>query len=115
MGRMPGLAEVAIVGIAVAVLSIPPTLGWVRRNRMYGFRVPATLRNDAVWYAINRRFGWELIVVGTALTLLAWAFDAAGLDTPAGRTIAVTAMFGSLLTVTVRGWRAANRLERRAL
>ena len=44
-----GLAEVTAVGVLLAVLSIPPALGWVPRNRVYGFRVPATLRSDAVW------------------------------------------------------------------
>lgn len=107
-----GLAEVMWVGIVVAVLSIPPTLGWVPRNRMYGFRVPATLRSDVVWYSINRRFGRELIVIGTTLAVLAVSLDAAGLDTPAGRAAAVIAMIASLLATTARGWRAANRLER---
>ena len=107
-----GLAEVGLVGILLAVLSIPPTLGWVPRNRLYGFRVPATLRSDTVWYSINRRFGCELIVIGIALAALAASLDAAGLDTPAGRAVAVVAMIASLLTTTVRGWRTANRVER---
>jgi hypothetical protein len=107
-----GLADVAFVGILLAVLSIPPTLGWVPRNRVYGFRVGATLRSDAVWYAINRRFGRELIVMGMVLAAMATSLDAAGLDTPPGRAVAGVAMIASLLITTVRGWRAANRLER---
>ena len=107
-----GLAEVTAVGVLLAVLSIPPALGWVPRNRVYGFRVPATLRSDAVWYSINRRFGLELIVIGTALAVMAASLDAAGLDTPAGRALAVVAMIASLLATTVRGWKAANRMER---
>jgi hypothetical protein len=79
---------------------------------VYGFRVPATLRSDAVWYAINRRFGRKLIVIGMVLATMAISLDAAGLDTPAGRVIASVAMVESLLTTTVRGWKAANRLER---
>jgi uncharacterized membrane protein len=107
-----GLAEVTLVGMAVAVLSIPPTLGWVPRNPVYGFRVPATLRSDRVWYAMNRRFGRELIVVGIALATIGTLLDAAGLDTPTGRAVAVVAMIASLVTTTVRGWRSANRMER---
>jgi hypothetical protein len=108
-----GLAEVAFAGVVLAVLSIPPTLGWVPRNQVYGFRFPATLRSDAVWYAINRRFGRELIVIGMVLATMAISLDAAGLDTPASRTVAGVAMVASLPTTTARGWRAANRLERR--
>jgi uncharacterized membrane protein len=107
-----GLAEVTFVGILLAVLSIPLALGWVPPNRLYGFRVPATLRTDAVWYAINRRFGREWIVIGAALAAAAASLEAAGFDTPAGRAVAVVTMFALLLTMTVRGWRAANRMER---
>jgi hypothetical protein len=110
--RLPGLAEVALFGFLVALLSIPCAIGWVPRNRFFGFRVPATLRSDAVWYAINRRFGIELILIGTVLAGLAVSMEAAGLDSPNGRLIGAVAMFGSILTTTVRGWRAANRLER---
>ena len=110
---MPGLADVAFVGILVAVVSVPPALGWVRRNSIYGFRVPATLRTDAVWYAINRRFGWELIVMGSVIAVLSVSLEAAGFDTPACRSVATNCMVGTLLTTTVRGWRAANQMERR--
>jgi SdpI/YhfL family protein len=109
---MIGLAEVSFIGIVLAVLSIPLALGWVPRNRLYGFRVPTTLRTDRVWYAINRRFGREAIVVGAALALMAASLDAAGFDTKPGRILAGGAMFGSFLVMTVRGWRAANRMER---
>ena len=107
-----GLAEVSIFGIVLIVVSIPLALGWVPRNRLYGFRVPATLRTDAVWYAINRRFAREAIVVGAVLAVLAASLDAAGFDTRAARAIANVALLGSLLLMTVRGWRAANRMER---
>lgn len=109
---MLALADVAFVGIVIAVASVPPALGWVPRNSIFGLRVPATMRSDAVWYAINRRFGWEFCAAGVLLAALAVMFDAAGFDTPTGRAIAGTAMIGGLLTITVRAWRAANRMER---
>src|SRR5688572_3535999 len=112
MSTFIGLAEVTVIGIVLMVVSIPLALGWIPRNRLYGFRVPATLRSDAVWYAINRRCGREAIMVGAALAVLATSLDAAGFDTRAGRAIAAAALFGSLLLMTVRGWRAANRLAR---
>jgi len=46
------------------------------------------------------------------LAALAVLLDTAGLDTPTGRTIALIVTVPSLLTTTVRGWRAANRMER---
>lgn len=107
-----GLAEVTMVGVVLMVVCIPLALGWIPRNRLYGFRVPATLRSDAVWYAINRRFAREAIVVGAVLAALATSLDAAGFDTPASRGVAAVGLFASLMTMAVRGWRAANRMER---
>jgi hypothetical protein len=66
-----------------------------------------------VWYSINRRFGCELIVIGLGLAAMATLLDIAGFDTPAGRAVAVAAMVASLLITTVRGWKAANRMEQR--
>ena len=33
----------------LVLLSIPLMLRWVPQNRLYGFRIPATLRNKSVW------------------------------------------------------------------
>ena len=37
------------LGPVLILMSIPLLFRWVPRNRLYGFRVAATLRNDAVW------------------------------------------------------------------
>jgi hypothetical protein len=67
-----------------------------------------------VWYSVNRRFGRELIIIGIALAVMATSLDMAGFDTPAVRALALIVMVASLLTTTVRGWKAANRMERQS-
>ena len=58
------------IGPILLVLSLPLMLRWVPQNRVYGFRIPATLRDVSVWYdAILRIVG----VVGlVALTVADW-------------------------------------------
>ena len=38
------------LGPVLVLMSIPLLFRWVPRNRLYGFRTAATLRDDAVWY-----------------------------------------------------------------
>jgi uncharacterized membrane protein len=92
------------------VLSIPFLWNLVPRNRFYGFRVPATLRNDRVWYAMNRRVARELIPVGFVLAFLAAIFDQVGLNTSFGRALLTIATLIAIGAIMVRGWIAANRM-----
>lgn len=62
--------------ILILLLAIPLARGRVRRNRLYGFRTPATLASDRVWYAANAAAGKYLVVGGAAsvgVTLVAFA------------------------------------------
>lgn len=46
------------------VISIPLMRGRVRRNGIYGMRLPKTLSSDAIWYPANRYFGEEMFKAG---------------------------------------------------
>ena len=106
------LAVISTLGILLAVLSVPLMLGWVPRNYLYGFRVAATLRDDRIWYAVNRAFGREAIVIGLAIGLPATLADIAGYDTaPVRYGLTAVAIAGSVWLI-VRHWRGANRLAR---
>ncbi len=41
----------------MVALSIPLILGVVPRNRLYGVRVPETMADERLWYAVNRLTG----------------------------------------------------------
>jgi hypothetical protein len=92
------------------VLSIPFLWDLVPRNRLYGFRIAATLRNERVWYAMNRRVAREMIPVGSTLSILALIFERAGLDTPVGRAVLGAVTLAAIAAIIVRGWIAANRM-----
>lgn len=106
------LADIFFIGILFAVLSLPLLFGLIPRNPIYGFRVPATLRDEAVWYAINRRTAREAIGIGLVHAALAWLFDRSGLDTPVVRVTLSVTLLTALVVFTVRGWKAANRMAR---
>ena len=62
-----------IATFVIAVVSIPMILKLVPRNPYYGFRTPATLSSDELWYPANRFAGWALLIaaaVSAGLMLL---------------------------------------------
>jgi uncharacterized membrane protein len=61
-----------LTGAVVIGLAIPLVLRRVKPNHVYGFRVPATLADEHVWFEMNARAGRHLIVIGiTYIALLA--------------------------------------------
>jgi uncharacterized membrane protein len=58
------LALYAFTGLLLAGLSIPMILKKIPPNGLYGFRVPATVNNPAIWYDVNTYAGWRLLIVG---------------------------------------------------
>lgn len=53
--------------LALIVFAIPMIRRRVRPNRFYGFRTPATLRNERLWYEVNARTGVDLFWIGVGL------------------------------------------------
>jgi hypothetical protein len=96
------------IGPVLLVLSIPLMLRWVPRNRLYGFRVAATLRSDSVWYEANALCARHLFLLGLALVILEFVLPAS-MRIPVLRTVAVI----GCVAIIAFGWRTANRLERR--
>ncbi len=53
-----------VIGLLSAVVAVPLIKGKVQPNALYGFRVPQTLDDAAVWYAVNAHFGRRLLLTG---------------------------------------------------
>lgn len=58
-------------GLLAAGLAIPLLRGKVPPNRFYGFRTPATLRDEELWYAANQASARHLLVWGICCTVIA--------------------------------------------
>jgi len=57
-----GLLTVLGCSVLMAILAVPLMLRKVPRNRVYGYRTKATLRDDDLWYEANAFFGRGLFL-----------------------------------------------------
>jgi len=95
------------LGPVLIVVSIPLIFRWIPRNRFYGFRVPATLADDKIWYEANALSGRHLFVLGVAMVLLEFVLPR-GLR---NQTLAIGGTLG-LVVIMAADWRTANRWRR---
>ena len=95
------------LGPVLILLSIPLVFRWVPRNRVYGFRVYATLRHDDVWYDVNGRSARQFLLLGVLMVALEFVLPIA-LRT---RVLTALAVMGLAIIIVVN-WRRANRLAR---
>lgn len=95
------------LGPLLLVLAVPLMLRWVPRNRLYGFRVAATLRDDAVWYEVNASAGRQSVSLGALMVALEFVLPLSLRNA----TLSTVGVVGLMLITTI-GWRRANRLAR---
>ena len=95
------------LGPVLILVSITLLFRWVPRNRLYGFRVAATLRHDAVWYEVNQRSARHFLLLGSVMVALEFVL----LRSLRNEILAATAVVG-LAVITVVNWRRANQLAR---
>jgi uncharacterized membrane protein len=107
------LITYVILGLLLAVMSIPLLLDKVPPNPWYGFRVPSTLSDETRWYKANRYIARGLLATGiiTVVGALALYVFAPGLSVDAYAWL-VLAVFGAPMLVTVvAGFRYLRRLK----
>ena len=105
------LADIFFIGVVIAVASVPLFFGLVPRNPIYGFRVPATMQDDDVWYVMNRRVAVQMIVLGVVVAAVAGLWSVLAAETTAVRAILSALTIAGMATITIRHWIAANRLR----
>jgi hypothetical protein len=101
-----------LFGLVVALLAIPLLLRRVPPNPLYGLRVPATFRDEGVWYDANAASARDLLAYAVVIFLAAFLLPAAGVGerATAFAWIAVAGV-GAILVAAI-GWRRANRMLR---
>lgn len=60
-------------GLLTILLGLPLKRRKVKPNWFYGFRTPATLKDEALWYDVNEKTGTDLVMIGNVLAVLAAA------------------------------------------
>jgi predicted Kef-type K+ transport protein len=59
----------AIIGIVLAILSLPMIANKIKPNPLYGYRVKRTLENPQIWYQVNQYAGKQLFAAGVLISL----------------------------------------------
>jgi hypothetical protein len=89
-------------GPVLLVLSIPMMLRWVLQNRLFGFRVPATLHHKSVWYDANALSGCHFFLLGLLLVALEFVLPL----TMRISVLRVIASVGVVVIMAADWWRA---------
>jgi uncharacterized membrane protein len=95
------------IGPLLLLISLPLMLRWVPPNRVFGLRIPSTLRDRSVWYDANALSARHLFVLGLVLVVLEFVLPR---SIRVG-TLRATATIG-FAAIIVSDWRTANRWER---
>jgi uncharacterized membrane protein len=102
---------VEVLGPVLILLSIPLALRLIPRNRFYGFRIGATLKDDAIWYDVNAHSARHFIILGAVMVVLEFVLPMAFRD----QIILALAVIGFVLIAVInsrRANRSASELER---
>ena len=63
------LVTILLLAVVFALVALPLVLRKVPPNSLYGFRTPATLKNDKIWYEANAHFGRGMIMASIVSVL----------------------------------------------
>jgi uncharacterized membrane protein len=59
-------------GSLLVILSLPLLWEKIPPNPIYGFRVPATLEDEKLWYAVNKYAARRLMAAGLSIVIAAF-------------------------------------------
>jgi uncharacterized membrane protein len=98
------------VGLLFILISIPLIHRRVPPNPLYGLRVPATFKDEWVWYEANAATARDLLRIGALQIVVAGGLAVAGVSEGAYALVNTVVMLIAVLWMTVVGWRRANHL-----
>jgi uncharacterized membrane protein len=100
-----------VSAVLLVLLAIPLWLRRVPPNRFYGVRTRATLSDEARWYDVNARSGFDLFLAGVVLLVGITVIGSVGARWPAElRDLGAALLLVVLLAVvSVRAMRTHDR------
>jgi SdpI/YfhL protein family len=102
-----------LVGWLLMGLGWPMAARRVPPNRWYGLRVPATFADERVWYEANAAAGRDMMILAAVIVVVALVLvRLVDLSDSSYSGVCAGLLGVGALTLTVRGWRAANRMLR---
>lgn len=101
-----------LVGVLLIAIGVPMILRRVPPNPIYGLRVPATFKDEQVWYDANAASGRDCVVLGIVSVLFALVPPALGWNGESHLIGWAVVVSVGALAMAVVGWRRANRMLR---
>ena len=98
--------------VILMVVGLPMALGRVAQNRLYGVRLPVTLRSRAAWEAANTHYGWWLIAAGGVslpIILVIWLGGLGSSSVLVWVAALTVPILGGLPSTVTRAYRAERR------
>ena len=68
-----GRTSILVMGLLLALLSLPLIGRRVPMNRFYGVRTAAAFKSEQNWYEINAYGGWQMLGVGLLMSVIGLA------------------------------------------
>jgi uncharacterized membrane protein len=114
-GRLMVMAVCALVAIAFVALGVPLVRRSVPPNWVYGFRLPQTVNDPALWYPANEYAGRWMIAIGIGMLAAAVAgyFTPLSLDVYAITVVAIAGGGAMAMLVACLVW-LTRRLRSRS-
>ncbi|HYE78620.1 MAG TPA: SdpI family protein, partial [bacterium] len=101
----------ALAGLLFIALGIPLWQDRVKPNALYGFRLPATLKDRDTWYRTNRVTGRDMTLLGSLLVVLALLAWIAGWGPRQIIWPMVIVMHGGIIVMLIDGFAALRRTD----
>lgn len=101
-----------ISGMILVALSIPMIMGKVAPNAIYGFRVPDTMNNPKIWYAVNAYSGKWLLITGLIfMAICILAFKIPGISVDTYSLICMVGFFVPMTIGFIKSWKYMKYLK----
>ncbi len=107
-----GVITILACDVLLAAIAIPLMLRKVPRNFIYGFRTPATLSSDRIWYEANAHFGRRLVFASVVSAVAIVALWRAGLSPRAFLNASIAALVIPGLVATLATFHFVGTLKR---
>jgi uncharacterized membrane protein len=98
-------------GLLLIIIAIPLYLRMIKPNSFYGLRVPATFKDEEVWYEANAYSGRDIIIMGIVQMLFAvLLYLVPSISKTIYTLINTSVVLIGTVVITALGWRRANAL-----
>jgi uncharacterized membrane protein len=101
-----------ISGIIISALAIPLIRRKIKINSWYGIRIPQTMENEKIWYAVNEIMGKYIFAWGIIISILSLYFSLNPTDPKFLMTyILLTILILGTVLLVILSYKIANKYE----